>query len=412
MCQQTVVTHLVCGHGVEDTFPCEEFLDTGSCPSTEPKITTLETNCPRCEDAAHLEAAMKQIETDASLAAVPTTVKDPSAPKRWAKTREYFIHCGHFANVIQQEFELDDDSPEYITEELSGSCHGCCAALPWQIEQKKQHGDWNDDPWGEMQKITSPEEIRDMSGDVGPSQRPVMAVAGGSAPQTHASDEDITHLTRGAALPGARYLDYGGENGYGDTTPGKGKGIVNQPPRTRPSQPEPEPASEPKYDCDDDEAEHGTQPPPNHFTDEVDDDSSAHAQVFNHAPPLPVNDAHQDEEDSSDDEYSATLRATREHAPSPSSMRSYSRSPPHSPSGHFDFDDMSVHSGDEDDDEEPFPYVVRAPEYIVISPEDRLKHKVPTGLQLTAEGFEHWKQRVAEDARESTTTHLSRRYCD
>ena len=103
MCQKTVVTHSACGHDVEDTFPCESFLDTGSCPSSEPKTTTEETNCPSCEEDAHLAAAMKQIETDASLAAVPITAKDPSAPKRWAKSREHFIHCGHFVrNPITQ----------------------------------------------------------------------------------------------------------------------------------------------------------------------------------------------------------------------------------------------------------------------------------------------------------------------
>lgn len=49
-----------------------------------------------CPERTHFADAMKKIETDASLVAVPPEVDDPSAPKRYAKIREHYKHCGHF----------------------------------------------------------------------------------------------------------------------------------------------------------------------------------------------------------------------------------------------------------------------------------------------------------------------------
>ncbi|MCJ1381607.1 hypothetical protein MMC17_004718 [Xylographa soralifera] len=413
MCQKTVVTHSACGHDIEDTFPCEKFLDAGSCPSSEPKTRTEATNCPTCEDDAHLAAAMKQIETDASLAAVPTTEKDPSAPKRWAKTREHFSHCGHFANVTQQDFELEADSPEYITEELPGSCHRCCAALDWQIEQKKERGEWNEDPWGEMQKLTTAEAVRSIDGDVGPSRQPGITTNSRSAPPSRDLNTADVHPAPAAALPSARHVDYGGEDGDGDTTPEKNKGVVGRPPRTRVPEPEPEPEHHLENE-EASEAGHGSEPPPNHFSDH-DDDDSVNAQVPGYAQPSPEYRAYQ-ADDSSDDEYPALSRAPRSGAPSPPSVRSYARSPPLSPSGHLDLSDMATHSGDEDVNAEPLPRDEpvasnedgsppaheasashEAEEFIEISPEERAKYAIPGLLKLTAAGFESLKRRLAEN---------------
>ncbi|MCJ1430710.1 hypothetical protein MMC27_000060 [Xylographa pallens] len=402
MCQKTVVTHSACGHDVEDTFPCETSLDTGLCPSSESKITTEETYCPACEEDAHLAAAMKQIETDASLAAVPIPVKDPSAPKRWAKTREHFSHCGHFANVTQQDFELEDDSPEYITEELPGSCHRCCAALDWQIEQKKERGEWDEDPWGEMQKLTTVEAVRSVSGDVGPSRWPVTATASSSSAPTRPDfDPDVAYPAPAAALPGARYVDYGGDDGNGDTSPGKNKGVAGRPPRTRVPEPEPESEPEPEHASASEEmfhADHGSDLPPNGFLDDGAEDS-AHEQVPGYAPPQSGYHAYQADDSSSDssssdEEGPAHSRAPRSSAPSPRSIRSYSRSPPRSPSGHLDLSAMAIRSADED------PTAARRHRkraFIEILPAERAKYTIPGLLNLTATAFESLKRRLVEN---------------
>ena len=252
------------------------------------------------------------------------------------------------ANVTQQDFELEDDSPEYITEELPGSCHRCCAALDWQIEQKKERGEWDEDPWGEMQKLTTVEATRSAGGDVGPSQWPATATASGSsAPALPDFDPDVARPAPVAALPGARHVDYGGEDGNGDTSPAKNKGVAGRPPRTR--MPELEPELEPEHALNDEEmlhADHGSEAPLIDFLDDGAEDS-AHAQVSGHASPQSGYRAYEADSSSDDDEGPAHSRAPRSSAPSPSSTRSYSRSPPRSPSGHLDLSTTAIHSAEE-----------------------------------------------------------------
>ncbi|MCJ1474208.1 hypothetical protein MMC13_002866 [Lambiella insularis] len=210
MCRQTITKHTVCGHEENDSFPCEVSIDTGSCPQSEPTFKEEPTYCSEC---THFADAMKKIETDASLAAVPRTIKDPSAPKRYAKTREHYEHCGHYDKVIQQDFELGEDDPDFITEEMIGSCHGCSQALPWQIEEMKQYGRWTDDPWGAMDNVRIAEEEKNNGWDSGPSSQPASAAASGcTAPgldQDAGSDDDLESI---------------------DYTPEKNKGVAGRPP--------------------------------------------------------------------------------------------------------------------------------------------------------------------------------------
>ena len=181
MCVTTVTTHK-CTHKETDTFPCEKSLDNPNepCPEPNAKEKISQDVCTNCAEEAHIAAAMKQIEMDAALAPVTR------APKRFAKTREWYPKCGHYSNQVIQDFELED-GPEWIDEELPGMCRGCSMALPRDLERMVSEGRWGTDPWGELKKTITAEELRAEGGDVGSSIAPAwgagaaMGSAGGSA---------------------------------------------------------------------------------------------------------------------------------------------------------------------------------------------------------------------------------------
>ena len=114
-----IVTTHECGHEDKDLFPCEKSIDNPNEPYPEPstKETPSTDACPKCAEDAHLAAALKQIEMDASLAPVTAVTKG------LARTREWYPECGHYSNQVIQDFELQD-GPEWIDEELPVSVAG------------------------------------------------------------------------------------------------------------------------------------------------------------------------------------------------------------------------------------------------------------------------------------------------
>ena len=85
-----------------------------------------------------------------------------------------------------QDFALQD-GPEWINEEFPGMCRGCSMALIRDIERMKSEGRWGDDPWGELGKAATVEEVRVEGGNVGSSNGPAdgagaaVGSAGGSS---------------------------------------------------------------------------------------------------------------------------------------------------------------------------------------------------------------------------------------
>ena len=274
-----------------------------------------------------------------------------------------------------------------------------------------------------MQKCTTIQAVRSADGDVGPSRRPETAAAGGSAPARQDLAAAVTYPAPAAALPGVRFIDFGGKDGNGDTTPGKNKGVADRAPRTRVHEPgpesEPEPFPEYEHGFDNEDAlqaSHILEPAPTDLLNFTDLDST-HAPTPAYAPAQPPFRAYGPGDDSSsDDEFPAPPRGPRASARGPSSARSYSRSPPLSPSGHLDLADMAIGSDDEDfeaerpahdgpaashEDSNPSAQQVSAgsgtEEFIHISPEERARYAIPALLNLTAVGFEGFKRRQAQN---------------
>lgn len=125
--------------------------------------------------------------------------------------------------VVQQYFELDEGDPEFITEEMVGSCHGCSAALPWQIEEMKSYGRWTDDLWGAMKNVKTTEEERNIGGDVGWSRQP--------APTTESEFTAPGLSSDDASLP--RWGRDSDDHDSIDYTPGKNKGVFGRTPPSR-----------------------------------------------------------------------------------------------------------------------------------------------------------------------------------
>ncbi|MCJ1281851.1 hypothetical protein MMC26_001174 [Xylographa opegraphella] len=223
-----MVTHSARGHDVVDIIPAEPHLDAGSCPSSEPKTTTEETNCPSCAENAHPAAVTSQIQTATSLFTAPPSANGPSAPIPRPKTRDPIPTPAHSTTITQPSFELDAHSPACITAEMHSSYHrDYAAAMEWQLAQEKPRAEWDADPWRVMRELTTALEAATCAdGDIGPSRRSAHATAGVSAPAWRDSCLDNDR-------PDAGHVDYGGEDGNGDTTPRKNKDVAHRRPRTR-----------------------------------------------------------------------------------------------------------------------------------------------------------------------------------
>ena len=272
MCHSLITTYQ-CEHKETDVFPCELSLQhpDGECSVPSPPQTIKKDGelCPSCvankaEDDEMAEALLRIAEDDSLK-----PVKASSNCGKLAKTREYYPHCGHYARVTQQEFEVGADEPEYIDMEMPGSCWGCAAANPRVIADMKARGNWNEeDPWGEMSKkpLTSQEQVDlENPGGVGESSRaaapdpvfvrdwnstdgPSVAAEGASSRRDPRADSDLydPEPTPGRPPPGHPAFDSSDEEdwnaGHGSD---KGKGV-----RGRPA-----PARAPSYHDSEDEDE-------------------------------------------------------------------------------------------------------------------------------------------------------------
>ena len=234
MCHDSITTYQ-CNHKDRDVFPCDASLQhpEGVCPNPkEPeKIDKDGELCTRCaidkaEDDEMAEA-LRRIAEDESLRPVEASDKRG----KLAKTREYYPHCGHYASVVLQDFEVGADEPEYIDMEMPGSCWGCAGANPRMIEEMKQTGKWNDDPWGEMSKkpLTDPEHSDLMMGanaggsSMAPVRDPVFTR------DWNGRAEDDLQAPMPTRLPGGQPAFDESDEEELETSRGKGKGVRGRP---------------------------------------------------------------------------------------------------------------------------------------------------------------------------------------
>jgi hypothetical protein len=223
MCYRFVTEYSECSHTKEELVPCEAVLDgKDPCPPEEVKHqaqTPVPAACDECAEQAHLEAALSKISEDENLRPVPRSA-GASHPGELAKTREYFPRCGHYANVTLMDFERGE--AEYYDLEREGNCYGCSKAHPGTIERMKAQGLWNEDPWGEMQRVRRTEDLQEEIGLHAESS--AAATARRALPEDETMDDGLHESSEQPPPPSYDDLADGHEPG----TASKGKGVVGR----------------------------------------------------------------------------------------------------------------------------------------------------------------------------------------
>ncbi|KAL9014381.1 MAG: hypothetical protein Q9173_000958, partial [Seirophora scorigena] len=192
MCHREVET-FACGHEEKHKIPCEAVWDNKSCTTAEEdQRRFFAATCTKCKDSEDetefIEEELQKFAEQESLnpsAAVPTGIRDPSAPKLYFKRCLVWSKCGRkytlWSTLDTQEellisldlsdrshprpsdIERDEDDPEFLPVEGIGNCFDCSAAPFSMIRRMKESGQYDkDDPWGAMSR---PEVAEGFSSD-------------------------------------------------------------------------------------------------------------------------------------------------------------------------------------------------------------------------------------------------------